>query len=316
MIYFTLLFFKVLPLYVTIALGYIAGKWLNASRETVANILFYLVTPVVIFNGVMNTRIDPNIIALPFLIYFVCSGISLLFYWLAGFIWKDSLKNLIAYGSGIANAGYFGLPLAILLFDDQGEGTYIMALLGMTFFENTLGYFYVAKGAHTTDEAFKKLLKLPTLYAFILALALNLSGVELPKLFVEYAQYMKGTYTVLGMMVVGLGLSTLRHLNFDYKFISITFFAKFFVWPVVIFSLIALDTTYFHFFDQSIYNALVLLSIVPLGANMVVFATIFKNNPEKTATAVLLGTIFALIYVPLMTSLFISVDPAVLEENT
>ena len=48
-----------------------------------------------------------------------------------------------------------------------------------------------------------------------------------------------------------------------------------------------------------------LLSIVPLAANTVELASLFKSQPEKAATAVLLSTIFALVYVPVMTTYFI-----------
>jgi predicted permease len=43
---------------------------------------------------------------------------------------------------------------------------------------------------------------------------------------------------------------------------------------------------------------LFLISIVPIAADTVVFATEFKSHPQKVAITVFLSTIFALIYIP------------------
>ena len=43
---------------------------------------------------------------------------------------------------------------------------------------------------------------------------------------------------------------------------------------------------------------LLIMSIVPPAANIAAFAATLDLNPEKAATTVLLGTIFALFYIP------------------
>ena len=69
--------------------------------------------------------------------------------------------------------------------------------------------------------------------------------------------------------------------------------------------IISLDNAYFGIYNKGIHQALILVSIVPLAVNTVVVASLFNIQPEKAATAVLLSTIFALIYVPLMVNWFI-----------
>lgn len=298
--YFLLLFLKIAPLYLGILMGYLAGKWLDVDRETLARVLFFLITPVIVFNGVIHTKLDMEILVLPLVAFGVSTVFCLVFYLISKQIWKDATKNLMAFSAGSANAGYFGLPIALLLFDEQGEGIYIMALLGLTLYENSVGYYMLAKGSHTASECVQKLITLPSLYALLIGLILNFAKITPPPLFVEFAGYTKGTYTILGMMVIGLGLSSIQHLRLDYKFIGMTFLAKFVAWPSIVLLITWTDLHIFGFFDQDIYDALILLSIVPLAANMVVLATLFKNHPEKAATAVLLSTLFAMIYVPLM----------------
>ena len=309
MVYFSLLLFKIIPLYALILMGYLSGKWLDANRDTIAKILFFMITPIIIFNGVIHTRLDSNVLVLPLLTFGVSSILCIGFYNLSKLIWHDASKNLTAFSAGSGNTGYFGLPMALLLFDEQGEGVYIMAILGSMLYDNSMGYYILAKGSHSAKECIMKLIKLPSLYALALGLAFNIFQFKIPELFSEFSAYMKSTYTVLGMMVIGLGLSGLNHLKLDYKFIGMTFLAKFVAWPLLMLFIITTDAYCFHFFNPTIYNVLMLISIVPLAANMVVLASLFKNQPEKAATAVALSFIFAIVYVPVMTTYFIQDDP-------
>jgi len=54
---FLLLFTRLIPLYLIIGLGYIAGKKLHAEKETIAALLIYILAPVVVFDGVVYLRI-------------------------------------------------------------------------------------------------------------------------------------------------------------------------------------------------------------------------------------------------------------------
>jgi predicted permease len=51
-------------------------------------------------------------------------------------------------------------------------------------------------------------------------------------------------------------------------------------------------------FTIDIYHLIVLITIVPSAANVVAFSAQLNVQPEKAATTVLSGTIFALIYIP------------------
>ena len=299
------LIFKIIPLYLNIALGYFSGKFLKTSRETIARLMFYLINPIVIFNGILHTKLDASILTLPFLTFTVSSLLCLSFYFLSKQIWSDSSKNIIAFTAGSGNTGYFGLPVAILLFNDQGEGVYMMAMLGLTLYENSLGYYICAKNDMSSLKCFKELIKLPTMYALIGALFINMLQIPIPEVFNDFMGHIKGAYTVLGMMIIGLGLSEIKNFSFDFKFISMAFLAKFIAWPAVVFAIVALDTHYFNVYTLSSYKALILISIVPLAVNTAVVASILNIQPEKASIAVLLSALFALFYVPFMVFWFL-----------
>lgn len=299
------LFLKLIPLYLNIGLGYVASKALGTTRDSIARLMFFIINPLIIFSGVLNVKLNAGVLFLPILTFVICSSLCLIFFKLGKGWWHDSSRNLMAFSAGSGNTGYFGLPLALLIFNREAEGVYVLALLGIVLYENSVGYYILAKGTYPASECARKILYLPALYAFASGLCLNLSGFKEPEVFVSFMGHIKGTFTVLGMMIIGLGLANLEHFKFDRKFMELTFIAKFLIWPLLILTLNALDTSYFGIYDETTHKALVLISIVPMAVNTVIVSTLLNSQPEKAASAVLLSTIFALIYVPLMATFFI-----------
>lgn len=302
---FLTLIAKLIPLYLIIFLGFIAGKYLNAKKETLASLLIYIIAPVIIFNGVVTTKINISSLSLPVLFFLLACFSSIVFYKLAKYIWKDTTSNILGFTAGTGNTGYFGLPVAYAIFSQDLIGLVVLSILGFVLYENSLGFFITARGHHTVKESLMKVLKLPTIYAFFLGLLVNLSGVHLGQIYTDMISSFRGAYTILGMMIIGLGLSGITSYKLDIKFTGVTFLAKFLWWPLLIYGVIIADSQIFNLYDASIHKIMILMATVPLAANTVAFATELKAQPEKASMAVLLSTLFALFYIPLVASLFL-----------
>lgn len=297
---------KLIPLYFIIALGYIVSRLFKAEKETIARILIYIIAPIVIFYGTYTVKISFANLTLPLLFYVICSFLSLTFLIIGNIVYKkDSTKNILAFTSGSGNTGYFGLPLVLMILGDNSFNLSVLSLLGFIIYENTVGFFIIAKGKHTIKESLIKVIKLPTIYAFFIGLLFNYLNIEIGEHIITTLESFKGAYTVLGMMIIGMGLANIRREHFDIKFISLSFFAKFIIWPSLILLIIWLDKTFIHLYNDDTYNLLLLLSIVPLAANTVTYATELKTHPNKASIAVILSTLFSLLYIPLIASLFI-----------
>lgn len=302
MSFFAALSVKIIPLYLNVLLGYLAGRLLEIPLLALTRLMFFIIAPLIMFNGTLFMHLDVYILSLPFLIYGISCMLALSFYRIARKIWKDPSKNLVAFSAGTGNAGYYGLPLALLLFNEQGAGIYMMSLLGMVLFENSLGFYICTHGKYSPKDCLIKTLKLPILYAFLMAMLLNSLHVPIPNVFQDFMCHIKGTYTVLGMMILGIGIAGLQHGAdaWDFKFIGLAFLAKFIAWPAIIMTIVTLDVTWLHFYRPDIHQALILLSLVPMAVNTVIFASIVQADTHKATAAVLLSTLFALLYIPIM----------------
>ncbi|NBS41756.1 AEC family transporter [bacterium] len=296
---FFILLVKLLPLYLVVFVGFIAGKRLDVKTESIASLLIYAIAPVVIFSGTATAPLTAAAFSLPVLFFGIACLMCVAFYWIAGRIWNGSERNILAFTSGTGNTGYFGIPVALALFDETTMSLVVLSILGFVFFENTLGFFVTARGHHTARESALKVLKLPTIYAFLAGLVVNVCQFGLPIPAVDLITNVRGTYTILGMMLVGLGLSRIQTFSVDARFTGVAFLAKFLVWPSVALLVILMDAHFFHFYSNDIYRVILLMSTVPLASNTVAFATKLNTHPEKAAVAVLLSTLFALVYIPL-----------------
>ena len=101
-------------------------------------------------------------------------------------------------------------------------------------------------------------------------------------------------------MIIGLALAHMDKFVFGARFVTITFIGKFVAWPLLVLGFIWLDKNFFNWFEPVIHQLIIVMSIVPPAANIVAFATQMNLKPEKAATTVLLGTLFALFYIPLV----------------
>lgn len=300
---FLTLFYKILPLYAVILLGFIATKRLKVAKEHFGKLLIYIISPAVVFYGTATAQITLANISLPLFFFAVGCLMAFVFYQIGKILWpNNATANILAFSAGDANSGYFGLPVALVLFGESGLSMAIMAGFGFILFENSIGCYLTARGQFTPKDSLIKLLRIPTLYAFFLGIVFSILQIDLGNTIINTLNLFKGTYSILGMMIIGMNVSNIQHIDLDLKFVGLNFLAKFIVWPLLIFAFIWLDKTYLSFFNAELYPIMILMSIVPLAANTVVWATEFKVYPEKMATAVLLSTILALFFIPAVLS--------------
>lgn len=296
------LFYKLIPLYITVVMGWVAGRYLEASGRHIAGIMLYMITPSVVFYGTMKAPLSPEVIALPLLTFGLSTAVGVGHLLLARRWLKDGSANIMPLAAGTGNTGYFGIPVALLLFGEAGVGLYIVAMLGTTLFETSVGFYLAARGRYGVLDCLRRVARLPSLYAFTLGVTLNLSGASIPDVFAPLFDNLRGAYSIFGMMIIGMGISSMRGLAGNIRFTGLAFFGKFVVWPLAALLFWWLDSQFLQLYGPGVYKALFLISITPIAANTVVIATLLDTSPRQAAGTTLLSTLFALAYIPLMVS--------------
>ena len=107
------------------------------------------------------------------------------------------------------------------------------------------------------------------------------------------------------MMLVGIAIAEIKQFIIDWKFLGMAMLAQFIVWPVIIGGIIMLDKNIFEFYPALILKIIFLLSLIPIGVNLIAYSTQLNVQPEKASITILITTVFAMLYVPFMVSIFI-----------
>jgi predicted permease len=315
---FVQLFVKLLPLYFIILLGYFAGKKLNVSRDSIAPLLIYIVVPIVNFKVIFEMDISQKTLIYPIYLFIVGVTLSIIFFQIGKYRFKNNESAaLLSLTSTLANTGYFGLPLLLVLYGEHILGTAVLINFGLALHESTVGFYLAAHGKHSPQEALIKTFKIPILYAVTLALLSNyfynnyfISLTESPfknlaNIFIQNSLSMMnffiGTLTVLGMSIIGLGLAKITRLKFNWQFIGLSLFSKYLVYPLIFLVFYSLNSR-LGFFDEDFIRVIFYMSLVPVGANCITLATELNLDTDDASIIVIISTLISLILIPILTS--------------
>lgn len=303
---FTIVFFKTISVLLSVVIGFLAGRYSKVERDSIASLLFYFISPIVFFAIPASTTLTLSALSVTVVVFFIATSLSIFSYYFFGRYWLDHTRNIIALSAGTANGGYFMLPIAATLFDDYVLSIYMMAVIGINIFESSVGFYICARSFANSSESILKVVKLPILNGFLLGCLFSFAGFTLPDFLDDFIYNMRGAFSILGMVMVGLALSALQKFEIDIKFTLATFMAKFLFYPLGINIFILLDKFVLGWYDENYYNALRLLSTAPMAANVIVIASLQKFYPEKVATTVFLSLLFGVVYIPVMVTIFLS----------
>ncbi len=315
---FVQLFVKLLPLYFIILLGYFAGKKLNVTRESIAPLLIYIVIPIVNFKAIFEMQISQKTLIYPIYLFIVGVTLSIIFFQIGKYRFKNNESAaLLSLTSTLANTGYFGLPLLLVLYGENILGTAVLINFGLALHESTVGFYLAAHGKHSPQEALIKTFKIPILYAVTLALLSNyfynnyfISLTESPfknlaNVFIQNSlsmmNYFIGTLTVLGMSMIGLGLAKITRLKFNWQFIGLSLFSKYLVYPLIFLVFYSVNSK-LGFFDTDFIRVIFYMSLVPVGANCITLATELNLDTDDASIIVIISTLISLVLIPILTS--------------
>lgn len=295
-----LLLSQLVPLLGLIALGYGAGRWLQVEARSLAMIAIYFFSPLVNFGGVAQLQFQSAYLLLPPVLFAIASGMALLMYWLAGRLYADNTRNLVAMASSTGNTGYFGTPLVLALLGPQAAGIYFLMNFAVALSETTVGYYVGARGHHSMRDSLKKVLALPANYAVLLGLLWNTLDLPLAPAFLVWWERFTGAWVIIGMMLIGVALGQVGGWRANARLTALLFSVKFLLWPACTWGLALLDRAVFGLFDPTVHTLLLIIGVVPLAGNTVTFATQLKLRPGEAAAVVLESTVFAVAYIPLV----------------
>lgn len=296
---------SLLGIYLFIAVGY-GAKWTFKEKiddRTITLLSVYFLQIFLTFWGLLKRPIDTELLFAPALYLGISLLALLLMIPLAKMLFHNPKERSIATVAAlIGNTGNLGIPLGIALFGEMSVPYLTLINLVNVFVVYTIGVFYYSRGEFSVRDSLINILKLPVLWAAMVAIALNLIG-YIPSPAVDKT-LMMGAYASMTMQLVlfGIYLYGIKLGEINLRLTAWVNGTKFLLIPVIAFVLLGMVEM-----DATVKGILFLELIVPLAVANVNLASLYNCSPRTvtvevfTTSVVFLGIAF---FLPTLLHLF------------
>jgi len=173
---------NILPIILLSGAGFALGKILQIDPRSLGRVAFYIFSPVLIFDLLIQNqlKLDEAAIVVAFALCFILS-VGLLTLLVGMFLkWERPVLVSILITTMFANTGNYGLPLVSFAFGEQALSYAGIYFVTTTLLFYTLGVFLASLGHMNFKEALLGLFKIPTMYAVLFAVLINMWNLEIP----------------------------------------------------------------------------------------------------------------------------------------
>jgi predicted permease len=292
------IYLKLFPIFATFALGFGLKKakiFHSENGSLLLKILFYIVSPAMGYLSTSQLVMTPHLLVLPLMSFLTMSSIYLLNV-LVTKTFAVSRKTLGVYmvGTLITNTG-FALPFLITAYGIEAVAKVAMFDLA----GGVLAYSFVYSLAvkHGNDQPnlkfiLQKVLLSPPLWAVVLGLTANWANFHTPEILVGFLQSLTNTYTVLGMLALGLVFDP---TIFQPKLVTLGLLTRM-VGGLALGYLLA---TVFNLTGSDRVIAIICTS-APIGFNTLTFTDLEKLDGKFAASLVSLGLVAGFCLIPVL----------------
>lgn len=203
---------NILPIILLSGAGFALGKLLHIDSRSLGRVVFYVFSPILIFDLLIQNQLKMSeaaiVIAYAFSFILIMGALTLLL----GYFLKLERPALISIliTTMFANTGNYGLPLVSFAFGEEAlayAGIYFVTTTCMFY---TLGVLFASLGHMNFKEAALGLFRVPTMYAVLLAVVVNVWGISIPIPINRAIDLAAGGTIPLMLILLGLQLTHLE----------------------------------------------------------------------------------------------------------
>ncbi len=225
---------NILPVLLLSGAGFVLGKSLKIDPRPLGRVIFYILSPVLVFNLLTSDALPIDKIAI--MMGYTAVG-TLIIAGLAFLIGKlfrleRSALIIVVLTSMCVNSGNFGLPLVSFAFGQEALAYASIYFVTSTLIFYTFGVIISSLGHLDLKGALLGLLKVPAIYAILLALLFIRTGWILPEPVSRTLSLAAGG-AIPGMLILlGLELQQIEWSR-NFRAMSITVFVRLVIGPLI-----------------------------------------------------------------------------------
>lgn len=276
------------PMFAVVVAGYICARRTSINMASINKLNLDYFSPALVFAALVNMPLGEKQVNLTTasLIAVLLPGLLM---WIICRIYRLDIKLWLPPHM-FRNSGNLAIPLFVYTFGEMVKGDAVLLMVLSTCAQMTLGLFIVS-GAN--KQGIKQLLKMPIIYATILALTLNLSNVQIWKPLLEAANLLGES--AIPLMLFSLG-SQLIYLNRSGLKIGLISTGTSLLTGAITFSVILWLIPLAHIEMQM----MVLFTMLPPAVMNYLLAERYQLDGSTVAAMVLYGNVLSLFTMPIL----------------
>lgn len=284
--------FSILSVYVFIVMGYLAKMSFKEKIDdkTITLINVYFLQVFLTFWGLLIRPIDISLVYAPSIYLFIVLILLLISAFFARYLFVNKKEYSIATVAAIiGNTGNLGIPLNIAIFgEDSIPYTTIVNLVNV-FVVYTIGVYYYSRGTYDAKTSLLNIIKLPILWAAILAILLSLYEVSIHSSILN--MLMMGAYASMTMQLFlfGIYLYGTKVKELSKRLLAWVMLFKFVLLPLVAFSIL-----YPLSIDPMIKGIVFIELLMPLAVANVNLASLYECKPKIVTALVFVSSLIFL----------------------
>jgi predicted permease len=180
----TVLINTVLPVFIVIGAGFIVARTRPLNAQTLSRVSLYILAPALVFSKLSTTTVTgPDLTRIITFVTLATLIVLLLSWWIARLLrLSRSQESAFMLSCSFVNHGNYGLPLVLFAFGQEGLERGLVFFVTGALLANTLAVFIASRGKAKATVSFLNMLKIPTVYAALAAVACNTSKFTLPEI--------------------------------------------------------------------------------------------------------------------------------------
>lgn len=296
---------QVIILYLLVAVGFIADRLHVFGQNTAKrsnDLLFYIITPVVIVQSFMNMDFDIKT-AKTLLVAFLCMTGTLTVGILLAIPFfnnkKDKNSTVFKYAVSYGNMGYMALPLCNAILGSEGVFYCSAGVVAFNILSFTHGIWCINRGEGKTKFELKRLILNPGVISVLVGLPLFVFDIDVPDVVDSAVAHISNLNTPLAMIFLGTYIAnTDLRTMFKEKNNYLVIVLKTLVLPLVMFCIFKLFGI-----SGALLTACMISASVPSANNTVMFSAKYGKDTGVASKVVAMCSLVSVFTMPVMIAL-------------
>jgi len=280
---------NLLPILLAAGTGYLAAKFLDVTPRSLSQVAFYIFSPCLVFNLLISSELTARDISRMVgftLVVVILLGVAAS---LLGLALRLQRSLLVAFVLTVmfGNAGNYGLSLNLFAFGEDALAYASLYFVTTAILTYSLGVVIASLGQSSLKTAIFGLLKVPALYALILALIFIHFDWELALPLDRTISLLSGAAIPVLMVLMGVQLYNSKWSNHT-STLGVATIMRLIASPAL-----ALGVSWLFHLKGAAFQAGIAESAVPTAILMTVLATEYDVEPSFVTTVVFTTTLLS-----------------------